>query len=71
MTTQRLCRLHTLQILGVLVGIIVPLMACATLFFTATTGSMPVLATGIFPLLLLVAVALLGCWIWTESCELS
>jgi ABC-type multidrug transport system permease subunit len=70
MTTQHLCRLHTLQILGVVVGIIVPLMACVTLFWAATTGSMPFFATGALPFVLLTVAALLGCWVWTETAEI-
>ncbi|MBC7882448.1 MAG: hypothetical protein H7Y37_14085 [Anaerolineae bacterium] len=70
MTSQRLAHIHTLQLLGVLVGIAVPLTACATMVCAATTGMMPMYATGIFPLLLLGITSILGCWIWTETVEL-
>ena len=70
MTTQHLDRLHTLQILGVAVGISVPLVACATLVYTATTGRMPFFATGTLPLLLLAITAVFGCFVWTQSAEL-
>jgi hypothetical protein len=67
MTSQRLAHILALQVLGVLVGITVPLMACATMVCAATTGMMPMYATGIFPLLLLGVTSILGCWIWTET----
>jgi hypothetical protein len=70
MTSQRLAHILALQVLGVLVGITVPLIACATLVCAATTGMMPIYATGIFPLLLLGITSILGCWIWTETVEL-
>jgi hypothetical protein len=70
-TSQRLNRLHALQILGAAVGTAVPLIACATMVHAATTGQMPVFATGILPLVLLACTSVLGCWLWTETAELQ
>lgn len=71
MTSHRRRRRHTLQILGALVGTGIPLAACATMFQVATTGTMPSFATGISSVLLLGAMAVLACWIWTETAELA
>ncbi|AGY59323.1 hypothetical protein [Gloeobacter kilaueensis] len=71
MTSHCRNRLYALQILGVATGIIVPLVACFTLFYAATTGQMPIFATGALPLLLLAATGLLGCWVWTQGAELA
>lgn len=71
MTSQRLRRRHTLQILGALVGTGIPLAACATMFHVASTGVLPPFTTGIFSVVLLAATAVLACWIWTETAELA
>ncbi|MBC8123089.1 MAG: hypothetical protein H7Y22_14785 [Gemmatimonadaceae bacterium] len=69
MTTQRLNRRHTLQILGAAVGVSVPLVACATMVHAASTGLMPAFATGALPMVLLAAVSLLAMWVWTETVD--
>ncbi|UFP94816.1 hypothetical protein [Gloeobacter morelensis] len=63
-------RLYNLQIVGCAAGMSVPLLACFTLFWVATTGEMPFFAEGAVPLVLLVAATAMGGWVWAQSIDL-
>ncbi|MBC8120856.1 MAG: hypothetical protein H7Y22_03340 [Gemmatimonadaceae bacterium] len=60
---------HNAQIVGVIVGITIPLVACATLVSANSTGVMPIYATIEIAFGLLVLSTLLGAWVWVQTTE--
>lgn len=60
---------HNAQIVGVAVGITIPLVACATLVSAASTGIMPIYATTEIAFGLLILATLLGGWVWVQTTE--
>jgi hypothetical protein len=71
MTRDCRLRLYLVQIVGAVVGMAVPLLACWMLWSAATTGYLPLLLAGEIGAALLIALAVLGCWVWGQGCELG
>lgn len=67
MTAQQCKHRHSLQILGALGGILIPLLACAMLLHVEFSGRMPMFAGGVVGTVLLVGLAALANWIWAET----